>query len=224
MKAGKPRTQSQPLLSISIQDLYPEKFDVGSDDEYDLADEPSLNLGAESIAPTPPPEPSDNSNFPTTFAPTPSRLRSPLSVSSSHQCGICSKQPFRPSQTTCCGRTFCDDHLRQQLKTSSHQCPSCGSTPCTFTSGSSAVPNSPSSLRQTIYRNSDISSSTSPSTATETPTQILPPPFHNSSHSALSQRKTLTTIDPELAGLAGGMMGKVLSIVALTLVFYVLFN
>lgn len=51
-------------------------------------------------------------------------------------------------------------------------------------------------------------------------------PSSSSSHTryTLLPNPASTTVDPELAGLAGGVLGKVLSIVALTLVFYVLSN
>ncbi|GAW09727.1 hypothetical protein F5879DRAFT_979572 [Lentinula edodes] len=215
----------QPEL-VSIQDLYPDKFDV-DDDEYDAEDDFALNLGAESVAPTPPPEPS---NFPNAFLPATSmkRQRSHLQIRSSHtDCAICLQPAIRPFLTSCCEKVLCDEHLQYQLHTS-HACLSCGS-PYLVTS-----PTTISSLHVVSQKDSDSCDDSSNShmsfdcdasasigsesdSAEETP---------SSSHTryTLLPNPVSTTVDPELAGLAGGVLGKVLSIVALTLVFYVLFN
>ncbi|KAJ3880423.1 hypothetical protein F5051DRAFT_400095 [Lentinula edodes] len=215
----------QPEL-VSIQDLYPDKFDV-DDDEYDAEDDFALNLGAESVAPTPPPEPS---NFPNAFLPATSmkRQRSHLQIRSSHpDCAICLQPAIRPFLTSCCEKVLCDEHLQYQLHTS-HACLSCGS-PYLVTS-----PTTISSLHMVSQKDSDSCDDSSNShmsfdcdasasigsesdSAEETP---------SSSHTryTLLPNPVSTTVDPELAGLAGGVLGKVLSIVALTLVFYVLFN
>jgi hypothetical protein len=217
-------------FSASIQALYPDKFDVDEEEEYDLEDIPVLNLGAESVAPTPPPEPSYG-YFPATLAPALSlrepRSRSPLITSLDQECGICLKQAYQPSKVQCCGKIFCDDHLHEHLQRTSNRCPSCGSH-CDFVS---VVPPGGSSRQ---HQRDSESSDTSYNSRTSSPERVSdvnadsedPESEKSDSPYSLStmmllQRKTSSTIDPELAG---GVVGKVLSIVALTLVFYVLFN
>ncbi|KAF5388616.1 hypothetical protein D9757_004832 [Collybiopsis confluens] len=211
------KSSKTPSLSVSIQDLYPDKFSVESDDEYD--DSP-LNLGAESMAPTPPPEPLDSSYFPTTFLPPkslkPRKSRSLLSPSPRALCALCSKQAVRPARTTCCQNIFCEEHIRQRLDNTSKRCPSCSSD-YSFAPVSSTV----SSLRQQSRRESDSSDESS----RERDTSVSTMSESDTPESPLQLRSfQRSIIDSDVAGLAGGMMGRVLSIVALTLVFYVLFS
>ncbi|KAE9407526.1 hypothetical protein BT96DRAFT_105331 [Gymnopus androsaceus JB14] len=132
-----------------------------------------------------------------------------------------------PSQTRCCGRIFCQDHLQNWLNTTSDHCPSCGSYCSTDTVifPPSASPNmpyaaAPSSLRNASQADPDSFSASSDS-SDDSDSAEGRTSDHNHLLSAFSLIKNTasSTMDPELAG---GVLGKVLSIVALTLVFYVL--
>ncbi|KAF9073479.1 hypothetical protein BDP27DRAFT_1444836 [Rhodocollybia butyracea] len=202
MKARTQHFTQQIVPSISIEDLYPDKFDVDeSEDEYEY--EPVLNLGAESIAPTPPPEPSDDgSHFPATFA-------LPASLSRRK-----SRSLLRGSQseTQCCGRRITD-----RLDTISNPCPFCGSHDAVAISAtSSSFSAGPSHLRLTTNVSPQDSESShdscSSSTERDSYTDSEPDLTQDTAQdhqprslasSAFATFRNSSSMDPELARVLG---------------------
>ncbi|KAJ4466230.1 hypothetical protein J3R30DRAFT_3588532 [Lentinula aciculospora] len=199
----------QSEVSISIEDLYPDKFDV-DDDENGLE---------------------EDFNYPNTFLAlrkqrSRSRLRNLSSV-----CSLCGQSALRPFRMTCCRKVLCAEHLQDRLDASSSLCPSCGSRCSADIVISPSSLTLPSSLRVSSQRDSD-SSGKSSNTNSRTSSVDRDVYAYVDSKSDCAEGTVYTPIrdttssalDPELAGLAEGVLGKVLSIVALTLVFYVLLN
>ncbi|KAE9406997.1 hypothetical protein BT96DRAFT_172108 [Gymnopus androsaceus JB14] len=105
----------------SIQDLYPDKFDCDDEPQQDFeqCDFPALNLGTESLACTP--------NAATAWTLGGLRRARSRTISTQAQrrqaasadrdCAICFDLAKRPAKTRCCGKLFCQDHLRDVRST-----------------------------------------------------------------------------------------------------------